>query len=88
VLLPEFQPDLIVSDIGMPVLDGYHFIREVRKLPPESGGKTAAIALTAFARSEDRTRAIVAGYQAHIAKPLEPQELLVTVASLSGRMGV
>ena len=79
------RPDLLLSDIGMSERDGYQFIQDVRKLAPERGGKTPAIALTAFARSEDRTRAMVAGYQVHLAKPVEPRELLATVGSLVGR---
>jgi signal transduction histidine kinase/ActR/RegA family two-component response regulator len=86
-LISELLPDLLISDIGMPETDGYQFLRNVRQLVPEAGGKTPAIALTAFARSEDRTRAMMAGYQVHIAKPLEAQELLATVASLAGRTG-
>jgi PAS domain S-box-containing protein len=86
-LLQSDRPDVLVSDIGMPEHDGYHFIRDVRRLPPSAGGRTPAVALTAFARSEDRTRAMMAGYQIHLAKPIEPRELLVTVASLGGRMG-
>ena len=86
-LLQTLRPDLLLSDIGMPVCDGYQLIRDIRKLPPEQGGKTPAIALTAFARSEDRTRAMLAGYQVHVAKPIEPQELVATVASLARRMG-
>ncbi len=78
------RPDIIVSDIGMPGKDGYEFIREVRGLGPLAGGRTPAIALTAFARSEDRTRAMIAGYQVHISKPIEPGELVATVASLTG----
>ena len=84
-LLKNQRPDILISDIGMPEKDGYHLIRAVRNLPPSNGGKTPAIALTAFARSEDRTRALLAGYQIHLAKPIEPQELLATVASLVGR---
>jgi CheY-like chemotaxis protein len=80
-------PDVLISDIGMPDKDGYTLMREVRALAPDQGGRTAAIALTAFARSEDRTRAMMAGYQVHISKPIEPQELLATVASLAGRTG-
>jgi CheY-like chemotaxis protein len=75
--------DLIVSDIGMPERDGYDFMRDVRDLPTESGGKTPAIALTAFARSEDRTRAMLAGYQVHISKPIEARELVATIKSLA-----
>ncbi|MEX2169060.1 MAG: PAS domain S-box protein [Pirellulales bacterium] len=86
-LLRSQSPNVIVSDIGMPDRDGYQFIREVRNLPSLEGGKTPAIALTAFARSEDRTRAMLAGYQVHIAKPIEPQELIATVGSLAGRTG-
>jgi CheY-like chemotaxis protein len=71
----------------MPGKDGYEFIRALRKLPPEQGGKTPAMALTAFARSEDRTRAMMAGYQVHLSKPVEAQELIATVASLTGRTG-
>ena len=71
-LLQNQRPDIVISDIGMPERDGYHFIREVRSLPSSNGGKTPAIALTAFARSEDRTRALLAGYQIHLAKPIEP----------------
>ncbi len=86
-LLKEHRPDILISDIGMPEVDGYQFIRQVRQLPAEEGGTTPAVALTAFARSEDRTRAMMAGYQVHIAKPIEAQELLATVGSLVGRTG-
>ena len=79
-----FRPDVIVSDVGMPDRDGYHLIRDVRLLAAADGGKTPAIALTAFARSEDRTRAMLAGYQVHVSKPIEPQELIATVKSLAG----
>jgi CheY-like chemotaxis protein len=86
LLIRSQLPDVIVSDIGMPEMDGYEFIREVRRLPPADGGTTPAIALTAFARSEDRTRAMLTGYQVHVAKPIEPQELVATVGSLVARM--
>jgi signal transduction histidine kinase/ActR/RegA family two-component response regulator len=76
---------VIVSDIGMPEMDGFELIRRVRKLPAANGGRIPAIALTAFARSEDRTRALLAGYQMHIAKPVEPHELVATIASFAGR---
>ncbi len=79
------RPDVIVSDIGIPERDGYQLIRDVRALPASRGGQTPAIALTAFARSEDRTRALLAGYQLHLSKPVEPKELIATVASLVGR---
>ncbi|OAI57834.1 histidine kinase [Planctomyces sp. SCGC AG-212-M04] len=87
-LLSAETPQVIVSDIGMPDKDGYQFMREVRKRGAGDGGSIPAIALTAFARSEDRTRAMLAGYQVHVAKPIEPQELIATVASLAGRMKV
>jgi CheY-like chemotaxis protein len=77
---------VIVSDIGMPEMDGYKLMRQVRRLPAAEGGRLPAIALTAFARSEDRTRAMMAGFQMHIAKPIEPQELVATVANLAGRI--
>jgi signal transduction histidine kinase len=79
------RPDMILSDIGMPGEDGYDFIRRVRQLAPEEGGRTPAAALTAFARAEDRTRALRAGYQTHVAKPVEPSELTAVVASLAIR---
>ena len=85
-ILRAQRPDVIVSDIGMPAKDGYEFIREVRGLSPAEGGKTPAVALTAYARSEDRTRAMMAGFQVHIAKPIEPKELIATVGSVAGRM--
>ncbi|MGZ5131421.1 MAG: ATP-binding protein [Caldimonas sp.] len=85
-LLDRVRLDLVLSDIGMPERDGYQFMRELRQRPPERGGRTPAIALTAFARSEDRTRSMVAGYQVHLAKPVEPHELLATVGSLVGRI--
>ena len=86
-LLQAQRPHVVVSDIGMPDKDGYEFMRDLRRIGAAEGGNTPAIALTAFARSEDRTRAMVAGYQIHISKPVEPQELIATVASLAGRTG-
>ena len=86
-LLKAAPYDVIVSDIGMPGMDGYEFIRRVRMLEAAGGGQTPAIAMTAFARSEDRTRALHAGFQVHIAKPMEPAELVAMVASLTGRVG-
>ena len=76
------RPDVLVSDIGMPNGDGYTLIRRVRALPPESDGRAPAIALTAYARAEDRVKAVVAGFQHHLSKPIEPVELIVMVASL------
>jgi CheY-like chemotaxis protein len=83
-LVSEEPPDVIVSDIGMPEKDGLEMMRELRARADQVG-KTPAIALTAFSRSEDRTRAMLAGYQVHLAKPVEPQELLAAVANLAGR---
>ncbi len=83
--LREKKPDVLIMDIGMPNEDGYEAIGKVRQLPSEQGGKVPAIALTAFARSEDRRRAILNGFQMHVAKPVEPSELIAMVASLAGR---
>jgi CheY-like chemotaxis protein len=82
--LPRFAPHVLVSDIGMPDVDGYEFLRRVRNLDPSQGGAIPAVAVTAFARAEDRTRAILAGYQAHLAKPVDAPELIATVRMLSG----
>nr|MDQ2647102.1 ATP-binding protein [Myxococcota bacterium] len=81
----ERIPDLLISDIGMPDASGYELIRRVRALPVEKGGRVPAIALTAYASMADRTRALMEGFQNHVAKPTEPQELLATVAALVGR---
>jgi CheY-like chemotaxis protein len=78
-------PDLLISDIGMPGEDGYELIRRVRQLPPENGGKLPAIALTAYARVEDRMQALRAGYQMHVPKPVELAELAAVAASLVKR---
>ena len=84
--LNDRKYDVLLSDIGMPDEDGYEFLRRVRALPREKNGQIAAIALTAFARSEDRRRAALAGFQTHVAKPVEPAELAAIVASLAGRV--
>ena len=81
-LLQKERPDALISDIGMPGEDGYSLIHRVRALPPEGGGRTPAIALTAYAGAEDRVRAVMAGFQHHLSKPIEPVELIVLVASL------
>jgi signal transduction histidine kinase/ActR/RegA family two-component response regulator len=86
-LLGEMHPDVLISDIGMPGMDGYELIRQVRSRPASSKDVLPAAALTAFAHSEDRRRALMAGYQCHIAKPVEPAELIATIASLAGRTG-
>jgi PAS domain S-box-containing protein len=84
-LVAEQKPDVIVSDIGMPEMDGYEFIKRVRAFEKGSGNYIPAIALTAFARSEDRTRALQAGFMIHVTKPVEADEFLATVASIAGR---
>ena len=77
--------DILIMDVGMPGEDGYSVIQKVRLLKKEEGGEIPAIALTAFARSEDRRRAVLSGFQMHVAKPVEPSELIAMVASLAGR---
>jgi PAS domain S-box-containing protein len=86
-VLESWRPDVLLSDIGMPVEDGYDLIRRVRELPAERGGRTPAAALTAFARGEDRRRALRAGFQMHVAKPVDLQELATVVASLARGVG-
>ena len=82
----KWPPDILVSDIQMPGIDGYALMRRVRKMEPDRGGNIPAIALTAFTRAEDRIRALVAGFQIHIAKPFEPIELLTVVESIVNRI--
>jgi CheY-like chemotaxis protein len=85
-LLGEGRPDVLLSDIAMPGVSGYAFIRMVRKLPPERGGRIPALALTAYARREDEERAIEAGFQAYVTKPIEPDELVSTLSQLAARV--
>jgi PAS domain S-box-containing protein len=85
-LIKRERFDVIVSDIGMPEEDGYSLIRKIRALSNELGGNTPAIALTAYARAEDRVQALRSGFQMHIAKPVEAVELIAAVANLAGRM--
>ncbi|HWQ32109.1 MAG TPA: PAS domain S-box protein [Blastocatellia bacterium] len=82
----KWLPELLISDIEMPDKDGYQLIREVRALAPDRGGRIPAIALTAYARVEDRLRALATGFQMHVSKPVEPAELLTITASLTGRL--
>ncbi|MBD2494131.1 chemotaxis protein CheB [Nostoc sp. FACHB-280] len=77
--------DVLLSDIGLPEEDGYMLMRQVRELSPELGGQIPAVALTAYASDADYTEALAAGYQMHLAKPVEPMQLLSVVAALSGR---
>jgi CheY-like chemotaxis protein len=81
--LADAAPDILVSDIGLAEMDGYQLIERIREKPLAEGGGIPAVALTAFARSEDRTRALRAGYQAHISKPVESTELVATIASFA-----
>jgi PAS domain S-box-containing protein len=81
----DVRPDVLVSDIGMPNEDGYSLIRKVRARPVERGGRTPAVALTAYARHEDVQRAFSAGFQMHVVKPVEPGALTSVVANLGGR---
>jgi PAS domain S-box-containing protein len=83
-LFTEAPPQLLISDLGMPEVDGFELLDWVRRLPRAQGSQVPAIALTAFARSEDRLRALESGFSAHISKPVEPSELIATVASVVG----
>lgn len=85
LMVQSERPDILVSDIGMPGEDGYALIRRVRALDATLGGNTPAVALTAYARAEDRMKAVVAGFQHHVVKPVEPAELITMVASLAKR---
>ncbi len=79
--------DVLVSDIGMPNEDGYSLIRKLRQLEAQRGGWMPAVALTAYAKSDDRRQALLAGFQMHLPKPVEPEELATVIASLTGRTG-
>jgi PAS domain S-box-containing protein len=81
--LAEFQPQVLISDIGMPGEDGYTLLQKVRALEPEQGGRIPAIALTAYAYEQDRQRALEVGFQAHVSKPIDPAALLAVLASLA-----
>ncbi len=83
--ITSLKPDVLISDIGMPDKDGYWLIASVRALEPERGGEIPAIALTAFARDEDRIHALMAGFQMYVPKPVQPVELVAVVANLVGR---
>jgi CheY-like chemotaxis protein len=83
--LGRSKPDVIISDIAMTGENGYELIRKVRSLSPAAGGDIPAIALTAYARIVDRRRALLAGFQTHLAKPVEPDDLLAVILSLTFR---
>lgn len=82
IAMDRFQPDVLLSDIAMPEQDGYSLLAQVRSLRLEDGAEVPAIALTAFARPEDRARALAAGFQAHLAKPVEQRELLAAIVGV------
>ena len=84
--LERAPADVLISDIGMPDEDGYELMRKVRALPPQRGGLAPAIALTGYATCKDRERALLAGYQVHVAKPVEPIALVAAVANLAKRV--
>jgi PAS domain S-box-containing protein len=83
--LRQWRADVLVSDIEMPGKDGYSLIRDVRALGDEQGGRTPAVALTAYGRAEDRVRTLSAGYDLHLAKPVDPEELTIIIAGLAAR---
>lgn len=83
--MTERIPNVLISDIGMAGENGYELIKKIRSLEPERGGRVPAVALTAYAASADRRRALLAGFQTHLAKPVEPDELLAVIASLSSQ---
>jgi PAS domain S-box-containing protein len=84
--IESWKPDVLIADIGMAIEDGYGLIRKVRALPKDRGGHTPALALTAYARTEDRVRALSEGYQVHLAKPVDRFELAAVVASLGNQI--
>lgn len=81
--IAQFNPDVLISDIAMPSEDGYALIRKIRTLSPEQGGLIPAVALTACVVQEERSRALEAGFQVHLAKPLDPDKLITVVAHLA-----
>jgi len=83
-LLARWTPDVLVSDIGMPGEDGYSLIRRIRALAPDRGGRVPAVALTAYVKPEDRMQALAAGFQTHVPKPVDPDELALVIARLAG----
>ena len=81
-ILVNVQPDVLLSDIGMPEMDGYMFIQQIRSLCPEQGGEIPAIALTAYAGETDHQQILLAGFQKHVTKPVEPAFLANAIATL------
>lgn len=85
-LVQSWQPDIMVSDVGMPDMDGYELMRRVRELAPENGGAVPSIALTGYSRAEERERALAAGFQTFLSKPIDTQLLTQTIADLLKRI--
>ncbi len=81
---PQVRADVLVSDVAMPGVDGYALMRTIRAMPSDKGGRTPALALTAYARDSDSEEAFAAGFQRHIAKPVDPSALVAVVASVAG----
>jgi CheY-like chemotaxis protein len=81
------RPDIVVSDIGMSEEGGYSFIRQLHALSPDEGGGTPAVALSAYSRAEDRARALLAGFKAHVPKPIDPVELVAVLKAVLPRKG-
>ena len=84
-MIEPLNPDVLVADIGMPEIDGFELIKRIRALPNSEISNVPAAALTAFARSEDRTKALQSGFEMHLAKPVDPGELVASVATLVRR---
>lgn len=83
-IIIQSQADILLADIGMPNMDGYTLIRQIRQLPPQQGGKIPAIALTAYTRESDQQKSLAAGFQKHLSKPIDPLELVQAIFSLLG----
>lgn len=82
-ILTNNQPDLLLCDIGMPDMDGYMLMRQIRALPPEQGGRIPAIALTAYAGESNQQQALKAGFQWHLAKPVEPMDVIAVIMEIT-----
>lgn len=80
--IDSFNPNMLISDIGMPEMDGYMLMRQVRQRDPQAGGNMMAIALTAYAGEIDQQQALAAGFQRHIAKPVDPVELVQIISNM------
>jgi CheY-like chemotaxis protein len=83
--IEAFLPDVLVCDLGMPGEDGYSLMQRIRALPVERGGRVRAAAVTSYTRGEDRRRALAVGFNLHLSKPVDPSELVVSVARLADR---